>query len=65
MVSMSKSAERRSMNIQERLEALRQRMAKRDLEAYIIPTSDPHQSEYVPDHYKARVYMSGLSLIHI
>ena len=61
MVSMSKSAERRSMNIQERLEALRQRMAKRDLEAYIIPTSDPHQSEYVPDHYKARVYMSGFT----
>lgn len=49
------------MTITERLQALRKHMAKRDLEAYIIPTADPHQSEYVPDFYKTRVFMSGFT----
>ncbi|WP_066926059.1 aminopeptidase P family protein [Murdochiella massiliensis] len=49
------------MTITERLDALRKKMAQRDLEAYIVPTADPHQSEYVPDYYKTRVFMSGFT----
>ena len=49
------------MNITERVEALRAKMADRDLEAYIIPTSDPHQSEYVPNHYMTRRFITGFT----
>ena len=49
------------MNINERVEALRKKMAERDLEAYIVPSSDPHQSEYLSDHYKTRKFISGFT----
>jgi Xaa-Pro aminopeptidase len=32
-----------------------------DLDAYIIPSSDPHQSEYVANHWKAREWVSGFT----
>lgn len=44
-----------------RLEALRNLMKDRGLDAYIEPTSDPHQSEYVADHYKGRAYLTGFT----
>lgn len=49
------------MNIDQRLENLRKLMADRKIDAYIIPTSDPHQSEYLPDHYKERQFISGFT----
>ncbi len=49
------------MNINDRLENLRNLMAERKIEAYIIPTSDPHQSEYLADHYKEREFISGFT----
>jgi len=49
------------MNITQRVDALRERMSKRGIEAYVIPTSDPHQSEYVPDYYKTRQFISGFT----
>ena len=33
----------------------------RGITAYIIPTSDPHQSEYVAEHYKSRTWISGFT----
>ena len=47
--------------IKERLEALRQEMKKENLSAYIIPTSDAHETEYVCDYYACRQYMSGFT----
>ena len=47
------------MNIPERIEALRTRMRAHDLSAYIIPSSDPHQSEYPPDRWRSRQWISG------
>lgn len=44
-----------------KLEALRNLMKERGLDAYIEPTSDPHQSEYVADHYKGRAYLTGFT----
>ena len=35
------------MNINQRIEKLRELMKDRKIDAYIIPTSDPHQSEYL------------------
>lgn len=49
------------MNIYDRVSNLRELMNDRDVEAYIVPTSDPHQSEYVADYYKTREYISGFT----
>ena len=47
--------------IPQRLERLRQEMAKRKIAIYVVPTSDFHDSEYVGDHFKAREYMTGFT----
>lgn len=49
------------MNIPERIAALRQKMKECALDAYIIPSSDPHQNEYLPEPYKTREFMSGFT----
>lgn len=45
----------------ERIAGLRQAMAEHRLDAYIIPSSDPHQSEYVADHWQTRSWLSGFT----
>lgn len=47
--------------IQERLKALREEMAQRSIDIYIVPTSDFHESEYVGDHFKARKFITGFT----
>lgn len=47
--------------IAERIEALRAEMKKRNIDMYIIPTSDFHESEYVGDYFKARKYITGFT----
>lgn len=47
--------------IKERINSLRKLMAERELDIYLIPTSDFHESEYVGDFFKARTYMSGFT----
>lgn len=49
------------MNIKERIAALRQKMEANGLSAYLVPSSDPHQSEYLPENYKTRAYISGFT----
>lgn len=49
------------MNIKERIETLRKLMKERNIDAYIIPSGDPHQSEYVAEHYAARAYITGFT----
>ena len=44
-----------------RLNALRQEMKEEGLQAYIIPTSDFHDTEYVCDYFAARAYFSGFT----
>ncbi|GJM34366.1 MAG: Xaa-Pro aminopeptidase [Saprospiraceae bacterium] len=36
-------------------------MAKKGLDAYIVPSHDPHQSEYVADRWKSREWLSGFT----
>lgn len=43
----------------EKLTQLRILMATYNLEALIIPNTDPHQSEYIADHWKALTWISG------
>ena len=40
---------------------LRDWLAKRNLSAYIFPSTDPHCGEYVPDHWKTREWISGFN----
>ena len=47
--------------INKRLEQLRQKMSEYNLDALIIPSTDPHQSEYVAKHWKVRAYFSGFT----
>ncbi|PJB77820.1 MAG: peptidase M24, partial [Acidobacteria bacterium CG_4_9_14_3_um_filter_49_7] len=47
--------------IQNRLMQLRSLMAKQDVQAYIIPSTDPHQSEYVPAFWQRREWISGFT----
>ncbi len=49
------------MTYKEKLRALRLAMQKNRIDAYIIPSSDPHTSEYVPEHYKNLLYASGFT----
>ena len=46
---------------QQHLEALRQEMARVHVDAVIIPGTDPHQSEYISDHWKFRDWVSGFT----
>ena len=50
-----------SKTINERLEALREVMRRERLAAFIFPSTDPHQGEYVPDHWKGREWISGFN----
>ena len=45
--------------ITRRVESLRQWMRQRGLSAFVIPSTDPHASEYVPDHWLTRQWISG------
>ena len=49
------------MTIKERLAALRQEMKADGLDAFIIPTSDFHDTEYVCDYFAARAHFSGFT----
>ncbi|MHA6203893.1 aminopeptidase P family protein [Dyella soli] len=44
-----------------RLAALRQTMQQRGIAACLIPSADPHLSEYLPEHWQARTWLSGFT----
>ncbi len=47
--------------MKEELLALRREMGKRGIDAYLVPTTDFHGSEYVNDYFKCRKYVSGFT----
>ena len=49
------------MTVNEKIAALRGEMAKANVDALVIPTSDPHMSEYIPEAWKARKEFSGFT----
>ncbi len=49
------------MNIPERISALREVMRRESIDAFIFPSTDPHNGEYVPDHWKCREWISGFN----
>jgi Xaa-Pro aminopeptidase len=51
----------RRATVRARIEALRQAMARNGLAAVIVPSSDPHLSEYLPERWKGREWLSGFT----
>ncbi|WP_207432300.1 aminopeptidase P family protein [Sabulibacter ruber] len=49
------------MNHTDKLDSIRQQMQAQGVSAYIIPSADPHISEYVPDRYKCIAFASGFT----
>lgn len=48
-------------DIVSRLAALRQQMQAEGVHVIIVPSADPHMSEYLPDHWQARRHFSGFA----
>lgn len=48
-------------NINERVAQLRAWMQKQNLDAMVVPTMDPHNSEYVAEHWQCRRWISGFT----
>lgn len=49
------------MTVSDRINQLRQLMKEKNIDAYIIPSADNHQSEYVGEHFKSRAFITGFS----
>lgn len=49
------------MTIKERIQALRNEMKQCRLDAYIVPSTDPHQGEYIPERWQCRQWLSGFT----
>ena len=49
------------MQVRERVEALRAEMRAKGLRAYFVPSTDAHQSEYVPECWQRRPWISGFT----
>ena len=47
--------------VPERIAALRAAMKEAGVDGFLIPSSDPHMSEYLPDCYQARSWFSGFN----
>ncbi|PIE87983.1 MAG: Xaa-Pro aminopeptidase [Bacteroidetes bacterium] len=49
------------MNPANNLLLIREQINHHDIHALIIPTADPHQTEYLPDHWKHRQWLTGFT----
>ncbi len=49
------------MKVSERLELLRQQMEEKQIDVYLVPTADFHESEYVGEYFKARAFLTGFT----
>jgi len=47
--------------VRERLGALRAAMQRHRLAAWLVPSADPHLSEYLPERWKSREWLSGFT----
>ena len=47
--------------IQNRLASLRKQMEAHQLSAFIVPSTDPHSGEYVPEHWETRKWITGFT----
>ncbi|MBU3142865.1 aminopeptidase P family protein [Clostridium sp. CF012] len=50
-----------SKNVIERISELRALMEQKGIDAYVVPSADNHQSEYVGEFFKARAFVTGFT----
>lgn len=43
------------------IDLLRNEIEREKIQAYVVPSSDPHLSEYLPEHYKERAFLTGFT----
>ena len=48
-------------SVQAKIQSLRKIMQREQVQACIIPSTDPHISEYTPDRWKTRAWLSGFT----
>ncbi|MDH4114523.1 MAG: aminopeptidase P family protein [Burkholderiaceae bacterium] len=51
----------RRASIRTRIESIRSALGSRGFSALVVPSSDPHLSEYLPDHWRGREFFSGFT----
>ncbi|MDO5717017.1 MAG: aminopeptidase P family protein [Tissierellia bacterium] len=49
------------MNSTEKIQKLREIMKREGMDYFVVPTSDPHMSEYVMERFKSRVYLTNFT----
>ena len=49
------------MTVNEKIAKIRERMAENHIDAVIVPSADPHMSEYYSEHWKTRAWLSGFT----
>ncbi|MEG1504856.1 MAG: aminopeptidase P family protein [Lachnospiraceae bacterium] len=49
------------MQVTERITKLRSLMSEKNMDAYIVPSADNHQSEYVGEYFKSREFITGFT----
>ena len=59
--SLNRNTMHMKTEIKSRLAALRAEMEARQLSAFIVPSTDPHSGEYVPEHWETRKWISGFT----
>ena len=59
--SLSRKTINMRTEIKSKLAALRAEMEARQLSAFIVPSTDPHSGEYVPEHWESRKWISGFT----
>ena len=47
--------------IRQRVKDLRALMAREGLDAFVFPSTDPHNGEYIPEHWEGRKWISGFN----
>ena len=49
------------MNVPDKIRQLRHLMKEKNIDVYLVPSADNHQSEYVGEHFKSRAFLTGFS----
>ena len=59
--SLNRNIKNMKTEIKNKLAALRAEMKAHQLSAFIVPSTDPHSGEYVPEHWESRKWISGFT----
>ncbi|WP_374513086.1 M24 family metallopeptidase [Niveibacterium sp.] len=58
---MNSPSTQRETEIRARIEALRAALRRHGVDACLVPSADPHLSEYLPEYWQARQWLSGFT----